>query len=259
MHQTVQLTFKAFEASYFADTLHDDKINVLEIGSKNINGGLKDLKLSSMDWTGVDIEAGPGVDEIIKIGEPLPFADQVFDLVVASSVFEHDIEFWSTFLEMSRVTKNAGLLLLVAPSQGTYHRFPLDVFRFYPDAGIALEKWAQKNRRPIKLIESFITEPDKEGWADFVAIFSVSPELYESCHLGGQLRVENWIVGNQLMESTFQEFPYEMRSLRKLEVAYEELSKDFERVTKHLNLVVNSYSWRLTIPLRILKKFLRKS
>jgi hypothetical protein len=50
-----------------------------------------DLKLPNMDLVGVNLSQGPGVDQVIEIGVPSPFEDSVFDLVVTSSVFKHDI------------------------------------------------------------------------------------------------------------------------------------------------------------------------
>jgi hypothetical protein len=45
---------------------------------------------------------------------------------------------------MARVVKSGGFIYLNAPSNGYVHNHPLDIWRFYPDAGIALEKWAKK-------------------------------------------------------------------------------------------------------------------
>ena len=57
------------------------------------------------------------------------------------------------------------------PSNGDFHRYPLDCWRFYPDAGVALVRWAGRRGIQIELIESFIGLPQAERWADFVAVF----------------------------------------------------------------------------------------
>jgi len=113
------------------------------------------------------------------------------------------------------------------PSQGTFHRYPLDAFRFYPDAGLALEKWANRNNAKVRLIESFTTLPTNEVWADFVAIFSGRiVEISESKYIGSQLSGENWIVDGNLVEHTYQELPIELRRLKQLENRIIELEKN---------------------------------
>jgi len=71
----------------------NDSVKVLEVGSLNVNGGLRDLKPDNFAWYGIDLVDGPGADQKIDVAELYPFSDDTFDLVVASSVFEHDIEF----------------------------------------------------------------------------------------------------------------------------------------------------------------------
>jgi len=230
MHWTVGRTFELFQKSYLSP---DTNISVLEIGSQNFNGGLRDLKRSNLEWLGIDIEAGPGVDTVVEIGTSFPFENATFDLVVCSSVFEHDIRFWNTFLEMARVTKPQGVLLLIMPSQGLFHRYPLDAFRFYPDAGIALEKWADSQGLAMKLVESFTTKPE-DIWADFIAIFSESPNNFTDKMIGGELLGENWIIQGELQTSTFQVYPYEQRRIKELEDTISSMKLKLERFIQEL-------------------------
>lgn len=115
--------------------------------------------------------AGKGVDMIVDPGKPLPFKDNTFDLVLATSVFEHDPAFWMTFLELSRVLKDGGHFYMNAPSNGQVHRYPEDHWRFYPDCGAALERWAASQEVSMLLIESFIAPRKGDMWNDFVAVF----------------------------------------------------------------------------------------
>jgi SAM-dependent methyltransferase len=254
MHWSVKRTFNLFLEKYLD---RESSLAVLEIGSANVNGGLRDQKLTNMNWVGVDLNEGPGVNFTIKVGEKLPFESHSFDLVVASSVFEHDIQFWNTFLEMSRVTKPEGLLILIMPSQGDFHRFPLDAFRFYPDCGIALEKWAEFCNVPIRLIESFTTRPMNDVWADYVAIYSFRSDLFNNRLIGGILKGENWIVGSELILDSFQEHPYEIRKILELEAANLELLDQLAKVNNDLVLIKNSKSWSVTSPLRALLSWFR--
>lgn len=154
------------------------KARILEIGSMDINGSLRDFAQPTTHYVGVDLEEGPGVDVVVKPGAKLPFEDFSFDLIMASSAFEHDPRFWETFVEMCRVTRRGGHIYVNAPSNGGVHRYPLDCWRFYPDAGVALTEYAHNHEIQLDLVESFVGKryPDTwDGWNDFVAIFRLGP------------------------------------------------------------------------------------
>jgi SAM-dependent methyltransferase len=255
MHLTVKRTFDCFVANYLDSSR---EIEVLEVGSQNFNGGLRDLKSQTMRWHGVDLSEGPGVDSIIELGGKYPFKDGTFDLVVASSVFEHDIQFWNSFLEMVRVVKEDGLVLLIMPSQGAFHRYPLDAFRFYPDAGLALSRWSYFNNSPIDLIESFTTQPENgEVWSDFVSIFSKSSDRFPRPDLGLMLKGENWIVKGELIDSTFQELPWELRKISELNELNSKIQDELESTKRQLIDLSSSKSWKYTYPFRLLINYLR--
>ena len=122
-------------------------------------------------YLGADLEPAGGVDVVVHASSGLPFADQTFDLVIASSVFEHDPWFWKTFLEVARVTRDGGIIYLNVPSNGAVHRYPYDCWRFYPDAGEALSSWAVHNGYDIQRLESFISDRKADMWNDFSVIF----------------------------------------------------------------------------------------
>lgn len=144
---------------------------ILEVGSMDVNGSLRQFAPEDSEYLGVDLEAGEGVDMIVEAGKPFPFADACFDFILASSVFEHDPAFWATFLDLARLLKVGGHLYINAPSNGVVHRYPEDHWRFYPDSGMALERWANSQDLPMRLIESFTAPRKKDHWNDFVAVF----------------------------------------------------------------------------------------
>lgn len=148
----------------------------LDIGSMDINGSLRSVCPVDLAYTGVDLEAGPGVDVVTAQPSELPFPSESFDLVVSSSAFEHDGLFWLTFLEMLRVLEPGGVLYLNAPSNGHYHRHPLDCWRFYPDAGLALVQWAERSGVPCRLLESFISSRCQAEWNDCVIVVRKGPD-----------------------------------------------------------------------------------
>ena len=169
MHDSARKTALAFFDEY---SLHGP-IEVLEIGAINVNGGLRESFSDEMRWVGVDLKSGAGVDVVLNDPYALPFADKEFDVAIATSVFEHDEMFWLSFLEMVRVVRKGGFVYLCSPSNGNIHRYPVDCYRFYPDAGAALAKWARRSGYEITLLESFVLRQDASQWNDWCAIYFI--------------------------------------------------------------------------------------
>ncbi|HEY9216159.1 MAG TPA: methyltransferase domain-containing protein [Ancylobacter sp.] len=164
----------AGEAFFLAYGLPDGA-KILDIGSRDVNGSLRSLAPKNASYVGLDIQAGHGVDVTYNIGESFPFGPEEFDACVSTSCFEHDAFFWETFLDIFRILKPGGLFYLNAPSNGDYHSFPFDNWRFYPDAGLALVSWGKKNGIDIQLRESGTLRMGQGGWADFIAVFQKAP------------------------------------------------------------------------------------
>jgi hypothetical protein len=102
--------------------------------------------------------------------------------------------FWLLFLEVLRILKPHGLFYLNAPTNGSFHRYPVDCWRFYPDSGIALAKWGQRQGMATQMLESFVSHQMVNPWNDFVAVFvrdhSFAP-LYPMRMLSGRSDIEN--------------------------------------------------------------------
>jgi SAM-dependent methyltransferase len=133
-----------------------------------------------MSYTCLDIEAHSSVDVVMKPGDTFPFPDESFDLIISTSCFEHDPCFWMTFREMCRVVKKSGYIYVNAPSNGIYHTFPGDNWRFYSDAGQALAYWSGKELDgkswPVKVVETFHILPKNDIWTDFICIWQRTDE-----------------------------------------------------------------------------------
>jgi ubiquinone/menaquinone biosynthesis C-methylase UbiE len=85
-----------------------------------------------------------------------PLEDNSVDIVVSSSCFEHADMFWLTYLEIMRILKPKGIFYLNAPTKGPHHGYPVDCWRFYPDAGKALTNWGKRNNYNNILLESYV-------------------------------------------------------------------------------------------------------
>jgi hypothetical protein len=91
---------------------------------------------------------------------------------------------------MCRVLKPGGYMYVQAPSNGPYHGWPGDNWRFYIDSWKALEKWGKKLGYDIELVEHYIDEttpaPPSEGprfWNDSIGIYRKKPIEYKKVAL----------------------------------------------------------------------------
>jgi SAM-dependent methyltransferase len=172
MHDTALGNCKLFFDCYGpALTPKAGPIKVVEIGSQDVNGSLRSTCPSNFEYVGVDFVPSKGVDIVLDDPYRLPFADESIEIVLSSSCFEHAELFWLLFNEILRTLKPHGLFYLNAPSNGAYHTFPVDCWRFYPDSGNALITWAKRSGFNAGLLESYTSLQKQDIWNDYVAIF----------------------------------------------------------------------------------------
>jgi SAM-dependent methyltransferase len=192
---------------------------VVDVGAQDVNGSLKQVCPPHMHYVGVDFVAGKGVDVVLDDPYRLPFDDGSLDMVVSSSCFEHSQMFWVLFLEIMRVLKPSGLFYLNAPSNGPFHRYPVDCWRFYPDSAHALVTWAQRNGMAPAVLESFTSVQVDDVWNDFCAVFikdatqrSMYPLRMSQAHFG----FHNGTVDGQPSFINFQQLPQDRMMVNKL-------------------------------------------
>lgn len=168
MHDTAMAYGAAFFTIY---TKVKENLTIVDIGAQDVNGSLRSVAPKHHHYIGVDFEAAKGVDIVISDPYSLPFETGSVDVVVSSSCFEHSEFFWLLFNEALRILKPTGLLYINAPSNGPFHQFPVDCWRFYPDSGLALRNWAKRSGYNAALLESFVGLKKADSWNDFVAVF----------------------------------------------------------------------------------------
>ena len=148
-----------------------ERLRVLDVGSMNVNGSYRHLLDDPrVEYIGADLESGPGVDVVLHDPYNLPFPDGSFDVILSGQMLEHCEQFWSAFAEMARVLAPDGVLLVVVPSAGPIHRYPVDCYRFYPDALYALA-------RANGLIALDISLDERGPWNDLSGVFSRAPHV----------------------------------------------------------------------------------
>jgi len=216
MHLTSFENAKRFRDTYCLDHVG----SIAEIGSQQIGDevSMRLLFEGCDEYIGFDFVSGKGVDVVLDDPYCLNVKNESFDRVLSSSCFEHSEFFWLSFLEMVRVCKPGGLIYLQAPSNGKFHRHPVDCWRFYPDSGVALQNWARRNRYEVTLLESFTSLQKEDCWNDFVAVFQK----------GGE---EQFVFPENRITDSFQDFKNAMVYKQELNcINFAELTEDMARL-----------------------------
>lgn len=113
----------------------------VELGSYDVNGSLRCI--FSGPYVGVDMRPGPGVDVVATAAE-VPLRSEYFDVCVCTEMLEHDAFFWLSAVEMHRLLRPGGILLLSTRGfKFPQHDFPEDYWRFSSEALYKLFEWAQ--------------------------------------------------------------------------------------------------------------------
>jgi predicted SAM-dependent methyltransferase len=95
---------------------------ILEVGSHDVNGIVRDLFEPPGKYIGIDHREGDNVDIALNGNDmSAHFEDESFDWVLCNSVMEHDLHFWLTTAEMKRVLKPGGILIVGMPGLGFTH------------------------------------------------------------------------------------------------------------------------------------------
>ncbi len=112
---------------------------VLEIGSKDY-GSTPDLRVlfPGIDYIGVDMEAGKGVDCVLDLTAPLAELDcalggKRFRTMFCFSVMEHCRNPFRMAENLTGLMAPGGRLFLSVPFVWEVHGFPSDYWRFTPD------------------------------------------------------------------------------------------------------------------------------
>lgn len=89
--------------------------------------------MSDLRWTTADVDSSCNPDVLLEEGAPLPFPDDSFNLVLCTQVLEHVAEPASLVLELKRVLRPGGFLLINVPFLYPRHGRPYDYRRYTPE------------------------------------------------------------------------------------------------------------------------------
>jgi SAM-dependent methyltransferase len=91
--------------------------DILEIGSCDVNGTIRRIFSGYRSYIGVDLAPGPGVDTVGS-GHDLRLPDNSFALTLSCECFEHNPFWLATFMNMHRMTRPDGYVLITCGSLG---------------------------------------------------------------------------------------------------------------------------------------------
>jgi Methyltransferase domain len=105
---------------------------VLEVGSRNRSGVVRrGLIPEHLQYVGMDILRGDNVDVVGDAHELSDyFPESTFDAIFALSVFEHLLMPWKVALQMNRVLKPGGTVMITTHQAWPLHERPWDFWRF---------------------------------------------------------------------------------------------------------------------------------
>lgn len=108
-----------------------EPVEVLDIGGRNINGGVRDLFPGATRYIAVDIREGAGVDVVADAATWVP--DQEYDVVVSTETFEHT-DVWPDICNTAyKACKTGGQLILTMAGPGRAPHSAIDGGLLRPD------------------------------------------------------------------------------------------------------------------------------
>ena len=219
MHYTSYAKMKLYSQVIASALKGSEPIRVLDIGSRIVDGSSLSyqtlFKTPEFDYFGLDIEPGSNVDIVVPPRDWNCIESGSFDLVISGQMLEHcENPFW-VFKQVSRILNSSnGVFVVICPSKGPEHRFPIDCWRVYPDGlrSLAIEA----SLVPVHIS----TDWDFGEWGDSCGIFSKNEpstslvEDFKSIHLSWLKANLDEISSEATLKVLFFEEPDPLNRLR---------------------------------------------
>jgi len=171
---------------FVASQLSADEIegaDVLEVGSRDVNGSVRPAveQARPASYVGVDIEEGPGVDELCDATELVSrFGAEQFDVVLSTELLEHVRDWRQAVTQMKEVLRPGGTLVITTRSRGFgVHAYPHDYWRYEPEdmqrifGDLQIESLKRDPTRPGVFMKAQKPPAFEAAQLDDVALYSI--------------------------------------------------------------------------------------
>ena len=131
MHKNSELLFQKYSAPVFKEGM-----KVLEIGPNGNPSTFQTLVASNarVEWETLDLTGDKKPTHVAENEYQFNLQDNTYDIVLSGQVIEHVKKVWIWVKELARICKPGGRVITIAPLSWPYHEFPVDCWRFYPEA-----------------------------------------------------------------------------------------------------------------------------
>lgn len=156
---------------------------VIEVGALDVNGSLRPHveALGPASYLGVDIAAGPGVDEVCDAEQVVErFGAEQFDVVLSTEMLEHVRDWRTVVRNLKGLVRPGGLLVATTRSWGfPYHGFPYDFWRYELEdmrrifADFRIEDLRPDPSEPGVFLQAVKPVPFRESSLNDIALFSM--------------------------------------------------------------------------------------
>ena len=112
-----QVNFVQKFIEYYNDNNFDKNVNILEIGSLDVNGNIRKLFNFCNEYIGVDLEEGPNVDQVLN-GSDINKLNKNFDIIISCECFEHAKDWKIIFEKMCQISNPNSFIIISVASTG---------------------------------------------------------------------------------------------------------------------------------------------
>ena len=240
--------------------------NILEVGSKNLNGTVRDFFGEDTNYIGIDLSYGDCVDTVVP-GELIQLPNAWADIVISTECFEHAENWDKIFLNMLRILKPGGLIFLTfagfnRPTHGTidcHEGSSPDTNNYYKNLGandiareIELGRYLIRHSFEINSISN-----DTYFWGirsndDFNAEFIPLEDLVARARGQLGMQIEKNLNFKKYIDKLEVQIHQLENQINQLENQNDQLEDQIDQLESQNMEILSSKSWRLTKPLRYL-------
>lgn len=140
--------------------------SIAEIGLRPSDTSLRDRIPATTKYEVVDRDSFGAVQG----GGEGDLNEAAFDFVASTIHLERDADFWCTFIDLCRKTRDGGYIYVNTFPNGD-DAIPRNIWRFCSGSGLALAKWAASQGQNVSLVESFFVDSEGDTAPHFVGVF----------------------------------------------------------------------------------------